>query len=216
MNHTRPFISVDKLKWCWLKLPKTNNLKLPLNIGIPHEISSLLVVRYFSVGGDGRVFVGLDLDQRRLRVVKLFRNDTSGLSQLEHDLWLEIWGVETITCTLAGNEALVMPLVFTAKEDGTFAISPNEWAYNHGSVADGDELAFNRIFEQTSICLSNRPWSVAEAQAEALAAMEAAGYTHDDMKLQHVALLPELDAAGNISALRPVLIDLARVSKLVR
>jgi hypothetical protein len=108
-----------------------------------------------------------------------------------------------------------MPLVFTAKEDGTFAISPHEWAYNHGSVADGDELALQRIFEQTNICLSNRPWSVLEAQAEAVNAMEAAGYTHDDMKLQHVALLPELGATGEISALRPVLIDLARVSKLV-
>ena len=137
------------------------------------------------------------------------------MSQLDHDLWLEIWGVETIKCRFAGNEALVMPLVFTAKEDGTFAISPCEWAYNRGSVADGDEPAFQRIFEQTSICLSKRPWSIAEAQAKAVATMKAAGYIHDDMKLQHVALLPVLDATGEISVPRPVLIDLARVSKLV-
>ena len=175
------------------------------------------------MGGDGRVFLGLNCSERLLHVVKLYHpvEDSSQQSprDLEHTLWKQIWGVNTSKCRLAGCDALIMPLVFCVGglSNEEFSLSRSYWLYNFGVRADIDDAdlpAMKKIEQQVNACYDDRPWSVDEAAAAATATMRAAGYSHADMKREHIALLPQFNESVDIVALQPILIDLARVDSL--
>jgi len=220
MSMSRQYICAERDKWNWSKLPQKFSLTEPLKIGVPVDTSSVFVVRYFAMGGDGRVFLGLNCSERFLYVVKLYHPVEDSSQQkprdLEHNLWKQIWGVNTSKCRLVDCDALIMPLVFCAAglPDKEFLLSRSDWLYNSGITADTDHadlLAMSNIEQQVKACYDKRPWSVDEAAAEATATMRAAGYAHADMKCEHIALMPHFDESGDIVALQPILIDLARV-----
>ena len=223
MSISRQYICAESDKWNWSKLPQNFSLTEPLKIGVPVNTSSVLMVRYFAMGGDGQVILGLNCSERLLHVVKLYhpKEDSSQQSprDLEHKLWEQIWGVNTSKCRLAGCDALIMPLVFcaTGLSDKEFFLSRSDWLYNSGIIGDTDDAdlqAMDKIEQQVKACYNEHPWSVDEAEAEAKATMKAAGYAHADMKLEHIALMPRFDESGDIVALQPILIDLARVETL--
>jgi hypothetical protein len=128
------------------------------------------------------------------------------------DLWLKLWGVSTRKRFLAGNVSLLMPLVFTAKSDRSFAILPKDWAYNRGSLPAENETAFVDLTNQALACFHARVWTFEEAYNEASSVLARFGYQHGDMKTEHVALLPVLDIFGKIISLRPIFIDLTTVT----
>jgi hypothetical protein len=220
MSSSRQFISVGEDNWNWLKLPRDFNLTDPLQIGIPNDNSSIFIVRYFALGGDGRAFLGLSCSKRLLFVVKLFNPDEKPSSQtprdLEHDLWKLLWNVDTVKRTLAGCEALIMPLVFCARRFPVkgFSLSSSDWLYNTGSNHDTDLdfSALRNIEEQVATCFKKYHWNVDEASEVAASTMRTKGYVHADMKVEHVALMPQIDKSGIIVDLQPILIDLARVN----
>ena len=138
---------------------------------------------------------------------------------LECSLWKSIWDVDTIKCDIVGNCSLVMPLVLCAEEkQGSikFCISITDSLYNSGSTRDAetDRPAMDKIESQIKACYDSHPWSVEEAEQVAVETMRSAGYIHDDLKPQHVALLPQLDAVGDVVSLKPILIDLSRVKAI--
>jgi hypothetical protein len=214
IDRARPFISVSSKSWTWSKLPRGFSTSLPLRLGIYSEsvASDFFVLRYFSPGGDGRVFLGLCPQTRLLCVAKIYKKESPELADIEMDLWLKLWGVSTRKCFLVGNVSLLMPLVFTAKSDRSFAILPKDWAYNRGSLPAENETAFVDLTNQALACFHARVWTFEEAYNEASSVLTRFGYRHGDMKTEHVALLPVLDIFGKIISLRPIFIDLTTVT----
>ena len=226
MSYSRPFIHINSESWSWLRLPSSFDITMPLRLGVPTDVTSLFIVRYFSAGGDGRTILAIDCKERILCAVKLFFPIDSEISpcSLERKLWKDIWNVDTIKCKLIGQNALVMPLVFCARVKKNdmptkiFSLKLSEWLYNYIDIGDTetDRPAMEEIVNEVQYCYNKHQWTVDEAKKSATLAMRDAGYEHADMKTEHVALLPRLDEAGHISSLQPILIDLSRVNILPR
>ncbi len=186
--------------------------------------TNLFIIRHFaSGGGDGRAFLVMETKQNFVGVLKIFGNRRSftpadiGIGNdnrdKEHANWKRIWNVDTYRMTAMGGPALLMPLVFTpSRSSGSskFNFSATHWAYSDSSIS-----ANCSICQELEASITGKfnagDYEVDLVRNQALGVLDSKSLAHNDMKNDHVGLLPVWQD-GQVVDLQPVLIDLCRVT----
>ena len=128
----------------------------------------------------------------------------------ELQAWIHIYSrfdVRPFMTMLAGRDALVMPFAFCFSEDGQLSMNLKSY------------LPCDELFEEGMEHWSNIKVELLKNQNKAVELLFAAvkhiascGYYHNDIKWQHLALLPVYNHQSGFDHLQPILVDLAEVS----
>jgi Family of unknown function (DUF5898) len=183
----------------------------------PVQTVNFYILSYFHRGGDGRVAL-VASESGHLAIAKfLLGADTMSKLEVEKQNWGILWGVNCRIIDLNERHGLLIPYCMTfnqfRKVGQRFSSLPT-WNKRLSNVEDdtvSDELNEPINFPMLQMYQKD-PLSVAE---QALATMSLKSAVHLDLELRHLALLPVTNNVTNIYDLKPILIDLTRVSMSV-
>ena len=214
----RPVISIilaggDMGNWCFKELPKTlSQLSLkPSSV----SVDVLYLLREFHMSGDGKVWLGCT-PGGNLQVLKFLCHGTTeerkNAATKERDCWKVAYGIDAPLLEIADGVALLLPFAFHAyKTNDTFTFSSNLdwWGNDAGSGATSMESACYCQMKG-DICENIAGHDVLGVATVAINHLSTMKMLHPDVRTRHVALLPTFDG-GDLSALRPILIDMSRI-----
>lgn len=174
------------------------------------------ILSYFHRGGDGRVALASS-ETGNLTVIKFLNdaNDSNGLEK-ESQYWRDLWNVECRIVEYKKRCGLLMPFCMTFNPNskmGQRVSSLSTWNKRLGNVeynAVSEELEPNLNMEMLEYYQDNP----LVAARRALDVLVEKCIKHEDLDLRHLALLPILNVDTGLYDLKPIFIDLTRVSIL--
>ncbi len=132
----------------------------------------------------------------------------------EHENRKRIWNVDTYLLTAMGEPALLMPFVFTPSKSSSghlkFDFSATHWAYSYSSNSVDCQICQDLEASVTQNFKADK-YEVNQVREQAIRELAAKSMAHNDVKDDHVGLLPILQD-GRVVDLKPVLIDLCRMT----
>jgi hypothetical protein len=185
----------------------------------PANTRNFYILAHYHRGGDGRVALCCS-SKGNLGVLKYLmdKNDNvdNNMERLtaEVNAWKQIWGVKGARVVKSTDKwAIMMPFAFHLRhnEQGEHVFAPvNIW----NRIAEwkpSKEIREDALFDE-----SLQHWLKApeEAAKSAIRHMTEKGFQHDDLEWRHVALLPEESDLAGVWRVRPILIDLTRISRI--
>lgn len=176
------------------------------------------IVRYLPSGADGNVLLAIS-DKGVLCVLKVHYRDEDRNAELNNWKLINDQNCFRITIT-GGRQAMVMPLVFhvtsTSSNNGSREINFNlvEWCKESfvTRVSISDSHALDRWTEKLLKKWQELGWTIEQVAIEATTKLALAGYCHDDLKWNHIGVIPII-VNDEVHSFQPILIDLVRVSE---
>ena len=190
----------------------------------PTEKTKLFfILRQFHSGGDGEVVLACSAGGN-LCVIKFNFDPDKALQEVE--LWKTLYNVNTVFVKnfgRDGRQAIVMPFAFHFQEGNTsfdFDLQLQLWS-KYPNTMDRDEvvpLVEEEIGSDSGLRLALNSLDKNKVASMAIQTIAGKGYKHEDVHWRHVAVVPVFnkDSNGTLNwddILKPVLIDLSRVSK---
>ena len=219
----RTYIELSESSFQWANLPKEIvSGEVKLSYKLPHGNSNrfYLLLDYHG-GADGRVWLACSTSG--CLVVIKFGSVHNGQERLEAESnhWRTIWDVSTRVVTLHRKPALLMPFAFHGRlRNKHFRfLNPNHWPIELKTDADEREVPIvtHEIVEDKDLLeylteYNNKPMTVLQTALTEM--MITKGVQHGDLEWRHVALLPSWESSNQKWTLKPILIDMARLSPL--
>jgi len=139
-------------------------------------------------------------------------NSNSTLVNAELQAWIAMYGdlggCAPFIATLAGREALVVPFAFCFNVNGRLSSSLSSYLPCDDSF--GSEMNHWPDIQSQLLALSA---DAVKLLFTAVVRVADAGYRHNDIKWEHLALLPVFAFKSSTPRLEPILVDLADVEK---
>lgn len=201
---------VKKRSFLYVYLPR--DIKFKLSFSVNSKVFYLLYE--FHGGRDGRVWMATT-SNGNLCVIKFSHGvAASSYYSKEAQAWKDIWGVPAFELTLLGYPALVMPYCFhgvVLPNGDPFFMNLKSWGKVGPFLLDDfvNNGSQNQISKRSLQYYLKDPIKTAQF---AIQEMANRGYKHDDLKFQHVGLLPYSNSGT--WKVRPILLDLHEISKI--
>lgn len=220
LSESRTYVKVMGNRWEWAPCPSTDDI----NLAIPNKSQDFIVLRNFYGGRDGHVKLAMTCTASpHLAVLK--EHYIPEVRENEEKMWATLFNVECFSVKMFKSTAMVIPFVFhcvpcadedVEDDDGIsfkFDFDLARWGTENCAIPE-ETTVFDKWTEKlTNFLAGTEPGSFSPKNV-ALRAIElvaARGYVHRDIAWRHVGILPVTTKEGEVSELRPVLIDLASV-----
>ena len=203
----RKYGFVDRIDFKWSAIPSgLENLSFELPTG---HTKSFYLLEDFHGGADGRVWLAMN-SSGRLCVLKFSKS--ANLME-EACAWKIAWNTADVRVVqLLDCNALIMPFAFHAyvKGSSVFFRGLHKWKSEDLSAESLMDSDVDANFDKENVLYYyNNPRMVAK---EALEALASKGFAHGDLHWRHVALLPVYDKTKLLWRVKPILIDLTRLT----
>jgi hypothetical protein len=212
----KKYVCAEEDKFSYQSLPKLLN---SFSYRMPDIRSKkFYILQYYHRGGDGRIALCCS-NSGKLCVAKflLDPDDEENKLQKEADLWNQLWNTKCRVATMNKRSALLMPFCFhIRKRFQTLKFCGfqdwNRAFQNSDPNLNDEEVSEFALLDQSDLSVyQQNPMLAAEV---ALRRMIDLNVKHDDLKWEHVALLPTFSNSSNSCKLVPILLDLTRVTKM--
>ena len=191
------------------------------NYSLPHpNTRKFFVFSYFHRGGDGRVAL-CSSESGGLAVIKFLHGSGNLRPQLEKEseFWMNLWAVKCRIVALNGQDGLLMPFGMPFKprlgtDAGSFC-SLHFWNKKVSRMSlELDETGANEEFNGkiNMAMLNDYQNNPILAAKKALSVLQEKLIKHEDLEWRHLALLPQWNNETGLYDLKPIFIDLTRVS----
>jgi hypothetical protein len=209
IDKSRMYVTVSSQSVRYQPLPKAFTA---FTFDMPSaQYSTFHILKYCHRGADGRVALCCN-EVGQLGVLKFPIDDVIDLNAEAH-LWNRLWHTQVRVVTINEKSALLMPFSFHIKvvDNRPQFCGLGEWSNFASSSFSNDEVNGSINLVQLAEYQANPSL----ACRKALDRMCELHLEHDDLRWRHVALLPEFNQATNVFDLRPIFLDLTRVSDMV-
>jgi hypothetical protein len=180
------------------------------------------ILRVYQRTGDGKVALWCT-ESGNLGVLKFCFGDDDGMlnAEREAEAWKELWDVPVFAKKLLGNFCVFMPFVFHIRryEDGLRFCPVQAWNYKFDQPSWED--VFGSHVVQDPLLKSDPKVKILfqdklEVAKEALKVMHKKGKVlpEQELKWEHVGLLPVPGADQSAWTVKPVIFDLTRLNKI--